>query len=763
MSNMNTSADTVTALATATLSTKQDHQDVVRPKRLNFSNPNLREEHIRAFRAWLPLILHDAPHIDWNRLPSAVMGQLIRGVADGPDAIAIALAIGCASGAVKGKTLLDYCDRLISLFRKLRSEYGMSDLATLQNHQFWKDFAENRTPSLQEITMLSRYDTLAAYHERAYRDKLNERQRLAWEPYLLPLLPVGIEKLGLWRLKVAAEQKRRKEQSDVLVPLFPLLVELAQLRKQRAERLIKEFRRQRDRAQAGEIELPYHFQYTDRVIDIGQDAATQAEVKLVEHEVTLSLTLWDRVTWAEKHPECYKPHSFREVTKRIGPYSPERSMYFLQYKGPASDFLWCGDLIAKGLLHKPRIKQGFGTTRSGLLTPKIQEAFFLAFARRKTGENLFEPESLYRGVLYATALAAVALSTGGRVSEILQISATRFETVVVDELKNQQPTGRKIGILVQNLLPKGARQENDRQFFLISEMAGKLLAEIGQLLEATHSGAIPVVLPYKNYKQEDLLPEPYLFQWSAHSDGRLGLLLVADVCTLLSFLFYGLSLTTRTGKPIRIVTHLLRHVLSTHARTVRKVPAEAVAYLLHHRVTLSHSTHALSISEATAYYSRLPVEQLLAMLFEAQSMMTSQRDPSYLQAPAPRTLQEMDAALREVFEQWGMIGPTALGHCSAGLCIRPDNRALCLGCPFLVPHYSNLPNAITWRKLYVLEAQLHDAHGHHIDAKQARQMLQYLDDIITLMQIQIRTRQDGGYLPFADTFLPPQDEAGEIL
>ena len=114
----------------------------------------------------------------------------------------------------------------------------------------------------------------------------------------------------------------------------------------------------------------------------------------------------------------------------------------------------------------------------------------------------------------------------------------------------------------------------------------------------------------------------------------------------------------------------------------------------------------------------------------------------------------MDEALRQVFEQWSLIGPTALGFCSAGLCVRPDNRALCLGCRFLVPHYSALAHAHTWRKLYVLHAEQHEAHGHTVDAKQARQMIQYLDDIITIMQIQIRARQDGGYLPFADSLLP---------
>jgi len=76
-----------------------------------------------------------------------------------------------------------------------------------------------------------------------------------------------------------------------------------------------------------------------------------------------------------------------------------------------------------------------------------------------------------------------------------------------------------------------------------------------------------------------------------------------------------------------------------------------------------------------------------------------------------------------------------------------------LGLRFLVPHYNNLARAIPWRKLYVLHGEQHEAHGHLIDAKQTRQMIQYLDDIITIMQIQIKARQDGGYIPFADTLL----------
>jgi hypothetical protein len=735
--------------------------------RLNFSDPGQREAHIQAFLAWLPKVLHDAPGIHWNRLPSRVMGYLMLSVADSPDAIPIALAIGCAMDGVKNRTLFVYSSQLTRLFRQLRAHYGMKELAELSTRSIWDQLVTGRTFTLAKVTILAAYEALASLHLRTYLEGLDVRQRVFWERYALPPLPTGfIDNYGLSKAAQTAAQQRRKEQSDVVLPLFPLLVEIAQLRKQAGERLIKEFRRHRDRAISGEIPLPYHFQYMDHLFSVTEDASSIAEVKLVEREVTLSFTLWDRMSWVKEHLEHYGKTARRDWERERGSYAPERNTYFLQYKGPSGHLLWIGDLIvnqklgAKLSSSRSKRMRDFFATRPGMLTPAASDSHWLQSAQRM-GDVLFEPESLYRAILFAAALATLALTNGSRLNELLQVSTTRFETVVVDELKNQQPTGRKIGILVQNLLPKGSRHESERQFFLISDMAARLLREIGELLAATHGGNIPIVHPDKNSKAEDLQPEPYLFQWAASSDGRVGLFDPDDVGQLLRFLFYGITLTTRTGTPIRVAPHLLRHVMATHVRTVKKIPAEAVAYLLHHRMTLSDSARALSIPEATAYYSRLPVEQLLALLFEAQSTLISHRGRSYLQAPSPRTLEQMDTALRQIFEQWGLIGPTALGYCSAGLCVRPDNRALCLNCQYLVPHYSNLSRAKIWRKLYFLQAQLHDDHGHRVDAQQARQMIQYIDDIIRVMELQIRTRQDGGYLPFADTLPPAQDEEGE--
>ncbi len=731
--------------------------------RLTFSNPQQRSEHVQAFLEWLPRMLHEAPTIHWESLPSIVMGYLIRHVANDADIIPLTLAVGTAMNGMREKPLYGVCRNTAGLLRRLRKEYGVSMLTDLSQRGLWYRFVEGRVISSGDLKKLKCYDALSSTYRQTFESDLTERQKMIWQPYLLPPLPPSfLDKKAQRKAVETAAENRRKEQSEVILPLFPLLVEIAQLRKQAAERLIREFRKQRDRVLSGEIELPHQFQYTDRQFSVSEHASTLAEVQLFEREVTLSLTLWDRIHWVQEHPKLYSPQTHITVKRQRDAYSPEHSTFFLQYEGASSDLLWFGDLIEKHLLGQKRCEGSLYVKRPDLLNPNKSDAQWLRSARKPSGAILFEPESLYKGVLFATALATLSLTNGSRVSELLQVSASRFETMVVDELKNQQPTGRKIGLCVQKLLPKGYFHESERQFFLISDMAVRHLKEIGEALRTAHGGIIPVVSPDPgNGKSEDLKAEPYFFQWASSPDGRVGHLSPTDASHLLRFLFHGLTLTTRTGEPIRIAPHLLRHVLATHARTVQNIPAEALAYLLHHRITLPGSTHALTLPEATAYYSRLPVAKLLALLSEVQSTLVSGQGHSYLQVPSPQTLEQKDEALRKQFERCGMIGPTVLGFCSAGTCVRPDNRGICANCPFLVPHYSNLPKAKTWLKLYELQARLHDDQGHAVDAEQMRKVCHYLRDMIRMMEIQIRTRQDGGYLPFADTLPPAQDEEGD--
>jgi hypothetical protein len=63
---------------------------------LHFNDPKERQAHIQAFLAWLPSMLKTAPGVCWERLPSVVMGYLIRAddMAERPDMVAITLAVG---------------------------------------------------------------------------------------------------------------------------------------------------------------------------------------------------------------------------------------------------------------------------------------------------------------------------------------------------------------------------------------------------------------------------------------------------------------------------------------------------------------------------------------------------------------------------------------------------------------------------------------------------------------------------------------------
>jgi hypothetical protein len=213
-------------------------------------------------------------------------------------------------------------------------------------------------------------------------------------------------------------------------------------------------------------------------------------------------------------------------------------------------------------------------------------------------ELLVEFESLYRGVLFGSALAMLALSNGSRMTELLQVSMnkerriTRTATVLLlgeDGLpqvgENGQPLTKQVKLHFQYLLPKGAKTDEERQLFPLSKEALRLLEEIKRELVAKH-GEVPVVEPArKNTKREHLGPERYLFQWNALSSARAQSIGPTDAQTLLCFLFHGLDLYTAQGKPIRVAVHVLRHVMSTHARHHRHVPPEVIAhFFLHHRL-----------------------------------------------------------------------------------------------------------------------------------------------------------------------------------
>ena len=752
-------------------------------KRINFNDGN-RTVHVQALYAWLPAELRSAPGIDWSAVPSKTIGYLVRTVGKSPDAACIALAVGTTVGAVSDYTHVQMTKHLHGLLKDLRSACGIEDLSQLAQRAVWDTYATKIPLSRMREKRLRTYSALTELHVRHYLERLDPPQRGQMQQYALPRLPPRFLKIHGGQNTLAAQsQRNRKERSDILLPLYPVLVALVQLRKQVAERMLHAFHEACKRAEAGEA-LPLRFSYEERIPGVNRDARTISEVRLEGRPVTMKFVLWDRRTWVRQHSERYSETVRREADQGSAAYDQAHNSFFLQFDGPSGDLLWFGDLVEHRLLqffrkdgpdtaeYRARWRMarelgatnGFSCNRPGLLTPPATFGRWL-HDHRRSDELLFEPQSLYRGILYGAALTMIALTNGSRVSELLQVSLDRFRTrtETIQVTRDGKTTPRRIKIYLQLLLPKGSLREEQRQLFPVSRQSVKLLREIHEGLIQAHGGTVPIVLPSsRSAKFEHLQPERYLFQWAASVDGRLGTLSLEDVTILMRFVLHGLELSTAKGEPILVSAHLLRHVTATVARHDYGVPPEAIAWVLHHRERAGEMSSEISIPSATAYYTLEPEEKRLVTISAFQLAVEEQAAALELSVPDERDLEQMDEDMRAVFERWGTILPTAFGNCGCpGLCIRGDQRSLCIGCPYLVVDPAKMAAALKWRDAYAVLAAELEAEGNLRDAKQKRQLVRQLDGHMSMMRLQQQAEEDGRSLPFLRKLRSPQACAGE--
>ncbi len=739
-------------------------------ERVNFSDGN-REAHLRAFYEWLPRDLHTAPGISWANVSSRILGYCVNTVGESPDKGPVAFTIGTAIGALGQASLHQYLSRFYHLLCMIRKVCGIEHLSDLSCKEVWEEFAQKTEVTLHRYHEFRAYAALVEKHGRFYIEHLAKPDRDRFSAYVLPPLPPRfMERHGAEQMLVGQSQQRRRERSDILVPLYHVLVALIQLRKQAAERMILAFREACKRAEAGE-ELPLRFSYEQRLPTVNRTAQTVADVRIEGRPVTMDFLLWNRRTWTLAHRECFSTTTVKDAEERKGSYSPDIDGFFLQFTGPADTLLWFGDLVANRLLQKLDVQgpsnkryqdrlaharlvgasQGFTCSRPGLLTPSRDTGYWLTRQGDvlPEGELYFDPEPLYRGCLYGAALATIALTNGSRVNELLQVSLdrrkTHTETVTVT--KNGKTEQRRTTLHLQHLLPKGARTDEERQYFLLSPHSVTLLGEILQLLSKEH-GQVPVVHPpARGSKSEYLQPERYLFQWAASSDGQTGTLDIKDTVILLRFILHGLELYTAQGEPIKVTTHLLRHVTATVLRE-EAVPVEAIQWTLHHQPE-RHPCEGATLSAATEYYTRMPEAKRIQYLHRFHLSVEEREAALEIAVPDERALQEMDEKLCAVFERWGTINPTNFGYCGrTGLCPRGNYRALCIGCPYLVPDSAKLGEALHWERLYRELADHLRAAGSLRDAQQAEAQARDLRDLIAVMHLYQQAEADRQFVPF---------------
>ena len=319
--------------------------------RVNFSDGN-REAHLRAFYQWLPSDLHDAPGICWANASSRILGYCVKTVGESPDKGYVALAIGAAIGGLGQASLHQYLSRFYQLLCMLRTACGIQHLSELKNKEVWESFAQRTAVTLHRYHLLRAYAALGEKHVRFYLEHLEALDRDRLSVYTLPPLPPRfMERHGAEQMLVGQSQQRRRERSDILVPLYHVLLALIQLRKQAAERMVLAYREACKRAEAGE-KLPLRFSYEEHLPTVNRTAQVVADVRIDGRPVTMRFRLWDRHSWTLAHRECFSTTTLRDAELREGSYRPEAEEYFLQFDGPASDLLWFGDLVEHRLLQQ---------------------------------------------------------------------------------------------------------------------------------------------------------------------------------------------------------------------------------------------------------------------------------------------------------------------------------------------------------------------------------------------------------------------------
>ena len=515
----------------------------------------------------------------------------------------------------------------------------------------------------------------------------------------------------------AAAQRERKAKTDVVSECATAILALMLARYPSMDRFVRWYRQQIEQIEAGHRSIPARLVYEDDQLDLprqpGPDAVSVAELRWRTAPVRLELTIWRPYEFSQQRLADRIQHTPPESKERLVAVRAQSDWkdragtgihadphaYFVEvhstdrmpwFMGPATR--WHARLTQDGLAGARASGGEIGVGHAGVGTPVERLVSYLGgvFASdrqhdvRPTAAGVcFEPEALYRGVLFGTAIVTLMLTADARIHEILQISVDRFvKPVRIYVVKNpdgtpkRDPTTNRIVtdvIVEQRLLPKGRMRDELRLQYDVSA-ARQHFQEMTRLLKAAHSGQVPVVF-YSNRhpKAEQLGAERYLFQWNGRH------LSPTTANHLIRLVLDDVVLVDRAGERIDVTSHLLRHAAATVQRQHYGVPLELLAEAMGH--TLGADGQA---PEATRYYSQMTEAQKAEIRHDAILAITDDAtlalrviEPEEEAKRIERLIAEGDERTREILERYGGLHPVTFGHCGfPGLCVRGTTRVL---------------------------------------------------------------------------------------
>src|SRR2546421_3598233 len=106
---------------------------------------------------------------------------------------------------------------------------------------------------LRSATVVKTYASVSGGHLPAFLQRLTAQERQWFQAYMLPLMPHGFARQHDGRAKhTTASRRKRKEKSDILVPLYPVLRQLVRVRQQLAVRTFQAITQARQRVEEGQ-------------------------------------------------------------------------------------------------------------------------------------------------------------------------------------------------------------------------------------------------------------------------------------------------------------------------------------------------------------------------------------------------------------------------------------------------------------------------------------------------------------------------------
>jgi hypothetical protein len=586
-------------------------------------------------------------------------------------------------------------------------------------------------------------------------------------------------------------RRKRKAKTDVVSRCATAILALAQARKAAMDRFIGWYRDQVHRIEAGALAVPARLVYEDLELDLprqpGPDAVSLTGLVWRRRPVRLELTIWRpaafttalhdaRVDAAPAHSRQREIalnnrrvwRSKKRTGHRRGRVYDDPSAYFVEAH-PGEGVPWFMDPAAAWFkeMHDPgrRSKVNYhavqadgrlGANHAGLGTPDRAMTFFFVHASRHerrwgpVSGVWFEPEALYRGVLYGTAIVTLMLTADARIGEVMQVSADRFvKPARLYVLKNPDGTPKRDpetgeivtdAIFEQLLLEKGRKGDDARRPHNVSAAMPQLL-EVMRLLKATHRGRIPTVPFDPSYlKAWPLGAERYIFQWNERH------LRPDHANTLIRLMLHGVVLVDEAGQKIDVTSHLLRHAAATVKRHEHKMPLAALAEAMGHTLTGDGEAPA-----ATRYYSEMPAAEKAAIRHESVLALKDDArlalrviDPEEEAQRIERLMAEADAQTRDLLERYGNLFPVTFGHCGyAGLCVRGTARAFCIGCEYLVRRPQYLDRVDYFLASYTSTAEAHERMGDIAGARERRRLAAELQQLRHEMVLLAEAERQG--------------------